>query len=170
MPSELCMVWSYLNLISAIHCVCVYFVLFLHIFLSHFLFFSSLFFTFSLSFSLLLCAAARNELCFLHLFSYSVGWTQPNPSYADTSTTNRIIPLVHPSILQITSRGRVVFRILPSGQMNSMNSITSYISFLPPEYLNNIGKKITFIESDVEKVRLSQQFILTNHWKEIWSM
>lgn len=54
--------------------------------------------------------------------------------------------------------------------MNSMNSITSYISFLPPEYLNNIGKKITFIESDVEKVRLSQQFILTNHWKEIWSM
>lgn len=75
--------------------------------------------------------------------------------YTDTSVTNRIIPLVHPSNLQITSRGRVVFSILPSGQMNSLNDITSYISFLPPEYLNNIGKKITFIESDVEKVRLA---------------
>lgn len=41
--------------------------------------------------------------------------------------------------------------------MNSLNNITSYISFLPPEYLNNIGKKITFIESDVEKVH----FIVT---------
>lgn len=86
-------------------------------------------------------------MLFFHLLFFFV------VNVKDTSTTTRIIPLIHPSILQITSRGRVVFRILPSGQMNSLNSITSYISFLPPEYLNNIGKKITFIESDVEKVR-----------------
>lgn len=71
----------------------------------------------------------------------------------DIFNTNRIIPLIHPSILQITSRGRVIFSILPSGQMNSLNDITTHISFLPPEYLNNIGKKVSFNESDVEKVR-----------------
>lgn len=71
----------------------------------------------------------------------------------DTSSTTRILPLVHPSNLQITSRGRVVFNILRSGQMGgSLNDVTSYISFLPPEYLSSIGKKIAFIESDVEKV------------------
>lgn len=74
-------------------------------------------------------------------------------STIDTSSTTRILPLVHPSNLQITSRGRVVFNILPSGQMDGpLNDVTSYMSFLPPEYLSSIGKKITFIESDVEKV------------------
>lgn len=76
-------------------------------------------------------------------------------SFSDTSSTTRIIPLVHPSNLQITSRGRVVFNILPSGRMGSLNNVTSYISYLPPEYLINLGKKITFIESDMEKVSAS---------------
>lgn len=71
---------------------------------------------------------------------------------SDTPSTAKILPLVHPSSLQITSRGRVVFNIMPSGQMSSLNDVTSYISFLSPEYLNSIGKKITFVESDIEKV------------------
>lgn len=78
----------------------------------------------------------------------------------DTSSTTRILPLVHPSNLQITSRGRVVFNIMPSSRMSSLNDVTSYISFLPPEYLNSLGKKITFIESDIEKVLLPIKFII----------
>lgn len=67
-------------------------------------------------------------------------------------STSRILPLVHPSNLQITSRGRVIFNILPAGQMESLNDVTSYISFLSPEYLNGAGKMCAFVESDIEKV------------------
>lgn len=70
----------------------------------------------------------------------------------DMPSTSRILPLVHPSNLQITSRGRVIFNILPAGQMESLNDVTSYVSFLSPEYLNGAGKMCTFVESDIEKV------------------
>lgn len=36
--------------------------------------------------------------------------------------------------------------------MNPANDVASYISFLSPEYLSSIGKKIMFVESDIEKV------------------
>ena len=39
--------------------------------------------------------------------------------------------------------------------MDSLNDVTSYISFLSPEYLNSINKKMTFIEADIEKVRIA---------------
>lgn len=70
----------------------------------------------------------------------------------DMPSTSRILPLVHPSNLQITSRGRVIFNILPVGQMESLNDVTSYISFLSPEYLNGVGKMCGFVEADIEKV------------------
>lgn len=36
--------------------------------------------------------------------------------------------------------------------MESLNDVTSYISFLSPEYLNGVGKLCAFVESDIEKV------------------
>lgn len=81
-------------------------------------------------------------------------------SVTDTPSVSRILPLVHPSNLQITSRGRVVFNALPSTQMDSFGDVTSYISFLSPEYLNSVGKKLTFVESDVEKVREKCSIVL----------
>lgn len=43
--------------------------------------------------------------------------------------------------------------------MGTLNDVTSYISYLPPEYLISLGKKITFVESDMEKVSES------HHWR-----
>ncbi|KAG4070549.1 hypothetical protein HA402_001215 [Bradysia odoriphaga] len=72
----------------------------------------------------------------------------------NTPSTNRLLPLVNLTNLQITSRGRVVFNVMPAGQMNSDNDVTPFsdTSFLSPEYLNNIGKKTSFSESDIEKM------------------
>lgn len=77
---------------------------------------------------------------------------------SDTPSTNRLLPLVNLTNLQITSRGRVVFNVMPAGQMNTDNGVTPFsdTSFLSPEYLNNIGKKTSFSESDIEKVKYTQ--------------
>lgn len=76
--------------------------------------------------------------------------------YADTPLTSRIIPVVNPSSLQITSLGRVAFELIPIyGQMNTFSNITTtstLLNFISPEYLNSIKKNITFTESDIEKV------------------
>lgn len=79
-------------------------------------------------------------------------------SSADTPSTNRLLPLVNLTNLQITSRGRVVFNVIPTGQMNSDNGVTPFsdTSFLSPEYLNSVGKKTSFSESDIEKVKYTQ--------------
>lgn len=76
----------------------------------------------------------------------------------DTPSTNRLLPLVNLSNLQITSRGRVVFNVIPAGQMNSDNGVTPFsdTSFLSPEYLSSVGKKTSFSESDIEKVKYTQ--------------
>lgn len=124
---------------QCVYCICCF---------SHVIFFS-----FFLLF--LLCKLDRITLCkctcmMCNVYVYS-HFYYPT-LFLDTPSTTKILPLVHPSSLQITSRGRVVFNIMPSGQMGAPNDVTSYISFLSPEYLNSIGKKITFVESDIEKV------------------
>lgn len=79
-------------------------------------------------------------------------------NFPDTPSTNRLLPLVNLTSLQITSRGRVVFNVVPAGQMNSDNGVTPFsdTSFLSPEYLNTVGKKTSFSESDIEKVKYTQ--------------
>ncbi|KAJ6638107.1 hypothetical protein Bhyg_10840 [Pseudolycoriella hygida] len=72
----------------------------------------------------------------------------------DTPSTNRLLPLVNLTNLQITSRGRVVYNVIAAGQMNSDNNFASFTDtrFLSPEYLNSLGKKTSFSESDIEKM------------------
>lgn len=91
----------------------------------------------------------------------------PSP---DTPSTNRILPLVTANSLQITSRGRVAFNIVPVSQLgkyklqqqhqqtSSMNSGGEQpnhviMDFLSPEFVQSIGQRATFSESDIEKVR-----------------
>lgn len=66
------------------------------------------------------------------------------------------MPLVNPQSLQITSRGRVVFNVMPTSQIDACHNVNIYmdtLSFLSPEFLNSIGTKQMFSESDIEKVR-----------------
>lgn len=96
--------------------------------------------------------------------------------FLDTPSTNRILPLVRPSSLQITSRGRVALNITTLEQMNSyhgtsstssspnhemlqnlpknseIKSYSEVINYLSPEYVACIGKNANFSESDIEKV------------------
>ncbi|GAB0090488.1 FERM domain [Sergentomyia squamirostris] len=75
---------------------------------------------------------------------------------ADTPSTSRILPLVTPTSLQITSRGRVAFSIIPAGQTIAHDlgrmAYGDAVKHLAPEFLTSSGKKITFSESDIEKM------------------
>ncbi|XP_059612240.1 uncharacterized protein LOC132258783 isoform X2 [Phlebotomus argentipes] len=75
---------------------------------------------------------------------------------ADTPSTSRILPLVTPTTLQITSRGRVAFNIIPAGQTiaHELGRMAGgdAVKHLAPEFLSSVGKKITFSESDIEKM------------------
>lgn len=88
-------------------------------------------------------------------------------SFTDTPSTNRILPLVTANSLQITSRGRVAFNIIPVSQLGKYklqqqqltggpaNAQPNHIimEFLSPEFVQSIGQRTTFPESDVEKVK-----------------
>uniref|UniRef100_A0A1B0CI30 GDPGP1-like N-terminal domain-containing protein n=1 Tax=Lutzomyia longipalpis TaxID=7200 RepID=A0A1B0CI30_LUTLO len=75
---------------------------------------------------------------------------------ADTPSTSRILPLVTPTSLQITSRGRVAFNIIPAGQTIAHElgrmAYGDAVKYLAPEFLTVMGKKFTFSESDIEKM------------------
>ncbi|XP_055377864.1 uncharacterized protein LOC129609770 [Condylostylus longicornis] len=80
---------------------------------------------------------------------------------SDTPSTTKVLPLVKASTIQITSRGRIVFRLTSTSQYccppnealtHSESKHFDITSHLSPEYLNSIGKKITFLETDVEKM------------------
>ncbi|XP_055524142.1 uncharacterized protein LOC129717898 isoform X2 [Wyeomyia smithii] len=94
---------------------------------------------------------------------------------ADTPSITKVRPLISPTGLQITSRGRVVFNLVsvqqplvqegagppqasapaggagPGGGGGS-GAFLDMKSYLSPEYLSSLGKKINFSESDVEKM------------------
>ncbi|XP_055599161.1 uncharacterized protein LOC129748529 [Uranotaenia lowii] len=85
---------------------------------------------------------------------------------ADTPSIGKVRPLITPTGLQITSRGRVVFGIvsaaaaggnghggpLPKAADSQPALSGQQKAFLSPEYINCLGKKINFSESDVEKM------------------
>nr|XP_029710300.1 uncharacterized protein LOC115256180 [Aedes albopictus] len=96
---------------------------------------------------------------------------------ADTPSITKVRPLISPTGLQITTRGRVVFNIVPvsqpltevvaaamstgsaaavaAGENHPVLMPPSYVnlkSYLSPEYVNCLGKKPNFSESDVEKM------------------
>ncbi|XP_041780175.1 uncharacterized protein LOC121597901 [Anopheles merus] len=88
----------------------------------------------------------------------------------ETPSISKVRPLITPASLQISSRGRVVFSIVPatggvSGQQQQQQQHeqgrdasaapdfgTSEEPFLSPEYINSLGKNVQFSESDVEKM------------------
>uniref|UniRef100_A0A182TQR1 Uncharacterized protein n=1 Tax=Anopheles melas TaxID=34690 RepID=A0A182TQR1_9DIPT len=90
----------------------------------------------------------------------------------ETPSISKVRPLITPASLQISSRGRVVFSIVPAtgvgGQQQQheqgQNASappdfgTSEEPFLSPEYINSLGKNVQFSESDVEKVRTARPF------------
>uniref|UniRef100_A0A182I9G9 Uncharacterized protein n=2 Tax=Anopheles arabiensis TaxID=7173 RepID=A0A182I9G9_ANOAR len=84
-----------------------------------------------------------------------------------TPSISKVRPLITPASLQISSRGRVVFSIVPAtggvgGQQQQHEQGrnasaapdfgTSEEPFLSPEYINSLGKNVQFSESDVEKM------------------
>uniref|UniRef100_A0A8W7PVH9 KIND domain-containing protein n=1 Tax=Anopheles coluzzii TaxID=1518534 RepID=A0A8W7PVH9_ANOCL len=83
----------------------------------------------------------------------------------ETPSISKVRPLITPASLQISSRGRVVFSIVPAtggvgGQQHEQGRDagaapdydTSEEPFLSPEYINSLGKNVQFSESDVEKM------------------
>lgn len=105
---------------------------------------------------------------------------------SDTPSPNKIRPLVNPNTFQITSRGRVAFTVVPvvghtaarhasaSSSVGSIDShhedngskitsISSMINYLSPEYISCVGKKVSFTESDIEKVSGSLSLYLVNY-------
>lgn len=80
---------------------------------------------------------------------------------------------MHPSSLQITARGRVVLSVVSVDKITSNSSLSSYhpdsrinkdvMIYLSPEYINCMGKHITFSESDIEKVRQFFSSLLGKH-------
>uniref|UniRef100_A0A182YEW7 Uncharacterized protein n=1 Tax=Anopheles stephensi TaxID=30069 RepID=A0A182YEW7_ANOST len=93
-----------------------------------------------------------------------LGWHLQRIEQVDSQKTpsiSKVRPLITPASLQISSRGRVVFSIVPAttgGQQQQQQQhqqdaldITEE-AFLSPEYINSLGKTIQFSESDVEKM------------------
>lgn len=87
----------------------------------------------------------------------------PFSFFTDTPSTSRILPLVTPNSLQITSRGRVAFNIIPVGQLGIYKTPTTsgdvIMDFLSPEFVQTLAtqthqRSATFSESDIEKVTL----------------
>ncbi|XP_050073783.1 uncharacterized protein LOC126561562 [Anopheles maculipalpis] len=72
----------------------------------------------------------------------------------ETPSISKVRPLITPASLQISSRGRVVFSIVPAAQQQQHQEAldTTEEPFLSPEYINSLGKTIQFSESDVEKM------------------
>ncbi|XP_053668060.1 uncharacterized protein LOC128718460 [Anopheles marshallii] len=86
----------------------------------------------------------------------------------ETPSISKVRPLITPASLQISSRGRVVFSIVPATggqhqpQQHQHQKHESSAGqeapdateepFLSPEYINSLGKTIQFSESDVEKM------------------
>uniref|UniRef100_A0A182W496 Uncharacterized protein n=1 Tax=Anopheles minimus TaxID=112268 RepID=A0A182W496_9DIPT len=85
----------------------------------------------------------------------------------ETPSISKVRPLITPASLQISSRGRVVFSIVPAtgGQHQQQHHHqtrepsagqeapdATEEPFLSPEYINSLGKTIQFSESDVEKM------------------
>ncbi|XP_035919453.1 uncharacterized protein LOC118517435 isoform X2 [Anopheles stephensi] len=78
----------------------------------------------------------------------------------ETPSISKVRPLITPASLQISSRGRVVFSIVPAttgGQQQQQQHQQDALDiteepFLSPEYINSLGKTIQFSESDVEKM------------------
>uniref|UniRef100_A0A182JG05 FERM and PDZ domain-containing protein 2 n=1 Tax=Anopheles atroparvus TaxID=41427 RepID=A0A182JG05_ANOAO len=80
----------------------------------------------------------------------------------ETPSITKVRPLITPATLQISSRGRVVFSLIPAvrpspvpepwagGQGAEVSEQES--PFLSPEYINSLGKGVQFNESDVEKM------------------
>ncbi|XP_058829712.1 uncharacterized protein LOC131689005 [Topomyia yanbarensis] len=85
---------------------------------------------------------------------------------ADTPSITKVRPLISPTGLQITARGRVVFNLVSVQQPIQIQEGTGTTqqlpsaagpfldmkSYLSPEYVNSLGKKINFSESDIEKM------------------
>ncbi|XP_049289763.1 uncharacterized protein LOC125767322 isoform X2 [Anopheles funestus] len=80
----------------------------------------------------------------------------------ETPSISKVRPLITPASLQVSSRGRVVFSIVPAtgGQQHQTHETSAGQEapdateepFLSPEYINSLGKTIQFSESDVEKM------------------
>uniref|UniRef100_A0A182PLK0 Protein kinase domain-containing protein n=1 Tax=Anopheles epiroticus TaxID=199890 RepID=A0A182PLK0_9DIPT len=73
-----------------------------------------------------------------------------------TPSISKVRPLITPASLQISSRGRVVFSIVPAPQQQhqevGQDADGPAEPFLSPEYINSLGKNVQFSESDVEKM------------------
>lgn len=74
----------------------------------------------------------------------------------DTPSPARILPLIDVDSLRITSRGHVVYKLNTTAQLKSGQDVficDTVTASLSPEFLNNVNNKISFTESDIEKVR-----------------
>ncbi|XP_050099570.1 uncharacterized protein LOC126579900 [Anopheles aquasalis] len=76
----------------------------------------------------------------------------------DAPSIAKVQPLITPTSLQLSSRGRVVFSIFPAYHAPSSSSGTDQnvaeelLQYLSPEYHNSRSKHLQFNESDVEKM------------------
>lgn len=82
--------------------------------------------------------------------------------------------MVTPGSLQITSRGRVAFHVMPVGQLgqcklngdaastadaNQLDGTATVMAFLAPEFQQSMGhhqQRMSFSESDIEKVKIGE--------------
>lgn len=69
----------------------------------------------------------------------------------DTPSPARILPLVNADSIRITSMGRVIYKLHTTVQLENWH-VDSVKTSLSPEFLKNINNKISFTESDTEKV------------------
>lgn len=68
--------------------------------------------------------------------------------FSDAPTINKVLPIITPNNLHITSRGRIVYGLLSIDKYT--NDIKEYLS---PEFIRFItNKDVKFSESDIEKV------------------
>ncbi|XP_035788715.1 uncharacterized protein LOC118464874 isoform X2 [Anopheles albimanus] len=75
----------------------------------------------------------------------------------DAPSIAKVQPLITPTSLQLSSRGRVVFSIFPACHVPSSSSGTDsaaedLLQYLSPEYHNSSRKHLQFSESDIEKM------------------
>lgn len=70
------------------------------------------------------------------------------PISAEPPSINRIMPIITPNNLLLTSRGRVVYGLMTIDKYN--DSVNEYISDEFRQFL--YGRKVNYNESDIEKV------------------
>lgn len=83
------------------------------------------------------------------------------PISAEPPSINRIMPIITPNNLLLTSRGRVVYGLMTIDKYN--DSVNEYISDEFRQFL--YGRKVNYNESDIEKVIfhfLPPQLLLTS--------